>query len=335
MIPWIRTQLALADVGRIHVSGFSMFLATSGVGMTVGPADPGLIILSIYVGFTVNHMAFAANNIADLDVDRHDPSRQRSPLVAGATSPGAVRASIGMLIVLGVACAMAISCRAAVIFVLISVVTLAVSAYQKRGNPVLLDLAYAAIFPAVLLYGWLSVGAGQLSTSTLLAALALAVLALQMNLCGNLKDLEFDRSTRFRTIAKLTQTRVDSNGRVRASGGLIAYALLLQLLYGVSSVFVIAPNSPASFWAAFYATIVVGLFSTIALIRLLLGVDSIDRRGNMKFLWLNVCSFLLVVNVMTWQLTPGVALIALIALVAPALLRLLVARQVDRLSALS
>lgn len=323
---------AFIDVGRIHVSGFGAFLALSGTAMTVASAPPQLLVMSVFAGLAVNYLAFAANNLADVDVDRLDPSRRHSPLVSGSITARGVWASIVTLASVGTLGALSVSVRASTVFALLSSATVVISYYQKRGNPVIFDMAYACVFPAVLLFGWLSTGDRPPSASVACLAVGVAVLGLQMNLCGNLKDLEFDRTTRFRTLTQLTSTRVDGSGLVRSPGALVAYGLGLQVVYGavVASAGILAFPNPWIAGPLVLVSVITIAVATVSLKRLLLGLQPINGRGNMRFLWLNVVTFIVLTLAILGATAPAVSPVALSVLVLPALLRFLIGKRLEQ-----
>ncbi|WP_438854536.1 UbiA family prenyltransferase [Agromyces sp. M3QZ16-3] len=319
-----REAIALMDVGRFHASGFGIYLGLSGVTLLV--RDPSLIeyVAAGFIGLTVNHVAFAVNNLSDRDVDACDPRRRYSPLVSLQTTPLRAWASVAIASVAAIGFALSIYSPGAIYVSLLIGMTIGVSWFQKRTNPWLMDFAYACIFPLTLLVASFVVPLGARLGVPWAVCLALAALALQMNLCGNLKDLTFDSATRFRTIAKETGSRVDASGRMVLTPQFAAFAIGLQVIFYLSLILgQLDWKADSSIGIIVGVALIAGCaaLSSNDLAKLVRGRSVPNSRGNERFLWLNVIIYVGIVSAHILGISVIGFSVGLIALILPAVLR--------------
>jgi 4-hydroxybenzoate polyprenyltransferase len=216
----------------------------------------------VTLGALVNAFIFSLNDLADLPRDRQDPSRQGSPLVAGLIDP---------------ALALFLSCVLPVVMWLIinpagwtvaaesafaALIGLGayLDVYQKtspRVHPILLDSLFA-----VCMAGPIPVTVAALhlpldgSVWTLTFAFAFLCLGLN-SIGGNLKDLESDLRTGFRTVA-ISLGVTFSSGRPAYSVAYRRFVWSLWLLTSValtSTAVVAAAGHPVSLRIAVVALV--------------------------------------------------------------------------------
>lgn len=287
----------LLELGRFHTAGFAIFLVIAGVDAARDDAPAALLATFGIVAACVNHVAFAVNDLADQDVDRLDPRRAGSPLVAGRLTRAAAFWSVifagGVAVVTatGTARAELVTGGATWWTAGLVLMTAVVSYQQKRWNPLVMDMLYACVFVLSLLLVWLCTSSAERLPFDWAVPIALFALALQMNLCGNLKDLETDRGTRFRTVSLEFGARITDAGQVRFGARLTGYAWMLQAMFTLGIVIAV-PRTPLMLSIVVVA---VGC-STVLLARLTAGRTAMHERGNAGFLWVNALTFLVLVS---------------------------------------
>ena len=79
--------LSVARFGRLTAAGLGLSCVV--IGHATGAAALSLVVLIglLLVGLAFHVVAFALNDIFDLELDRTDPTRAQSPLVAAQISP--------------------------------------------------------------------------------------------------------------------------------------------------------------------------------------------------------------------------------------------------------
>jgi 4-hydroxybenzoate polyprenyltransferase len=176
---------------------------------------------------------FVLNDLVDLPRDRANPKRSRRPLVAGRISS---RVALGLsvsfpLAALMIAAASDWPATAEESFAAVLIVGAYVNIYQKMtGRPLLMDLVHATAMASPIPICSLAVlhGVTLLAWS---ATVALFLLALQLNsIVGNLKDLEPDRRTGFRTVALAFGATLAPDGTLRPGARYRRYCLSLHAL---------------------------------------------------------------------------------------------------------
>ena len=246
------------------------------------------------LGIALNHAAFAVNNISDLDQDRMHPKRRLSPLVSGVlrTRDAWISVAIVLLLSLGLYFIFTKNNIFSVgALIGLFLFTCSVSYYQKRAkSPLFMDILYSLVFVFCLNFAALPDGYSDINPAVGVSV-AMAALALQMNQCGNLKDLEQDRQTRFQTIALQFGVKIKS-GRLQATPSFAIYSWILQAAFfaAIFSLLGLVPHMPERLLLA-TAVCMVALASCLVLYRLLKGVTNVSLRGLEAYLILNCLLF--------------------------------------------
>jgi 4-hydroxybenzoate polyprenyltransferase len=237
----------------------------------------------LLVGLAFHIVAFALNDLFDLELDRTDPSRASSPLVAGQVSPaiaGLVIAGIGAasfvvdLFAFGlsgprsgtsgtVALALGYGCLAFY------------DAFSKRlPVPLVADTVQGAGWACLVWYG--AVRAGGATTATLLAALFVVGFVVIVNsVHGGLRDLRNDSERGARTAAIAFGARVVGDGvsvppRLRALAWSLQAALATVALLSPAGV-----RGGFGLWFLWYLVCLAATAAAVALLRE--GLRNVDR----------------------------------------------------------
>jgi 4-hydroxybenzoate polyprenyltransferase len=319
--------LAVARFGRLTAAGLGMSCVV--IGHASGEASLTLVVLIglLLVGLGFHVVAFALNDLFDLEVDRTDPTRAQSPLVAGQITP----------LVSGLA--IAGTCLLSFIVDLLvfglsgsrgsSTGTLALAAgfaclafydaYSKRlPVPLVTDTVQGLGWACLVWYG--GERAGGATVATLFAAVFVVGFVVIVNAVhGGVRDLHNDIARGVRTAAIAFGAKVDGEGvtvppRLRAlawlvQGGLALVALLSPL--GVSGGF--------GLWAVWYLLCLTA--TAVAVVLLGEGLRSVDRvvrfhnigAAHILALWLPLTAMTAMYGGL------GHGLLALLAMVVPML----------------
>jgi 4-hydroxybenzoate polyprenyltransferase len=211
---------AFARFGRLTAAGLGLSCVVIGHATGRLALSLGVLIALLAVGLAFHIVAFALNDLFDLELDRTDPSRARSPLVTGQVSPattGIVIAAVGAasfvvdLMVFGlsgprssssgtVALALGYGCLGFY------------DAYSKRLQmPLIADTVQGAGWACLVWYG--GVRGGGATGATLLAALFVVGFVIIVNsVHGGLRDLRNDSERGARTAAIAFGARVVGDG---------------------------------------------------------------------------------------------------------------------------
>jgi 4-hydroxybenzoate polyprenyltransferase len=267
--------LAFARFGRLTAAGLGMSCVV--IGHATGAASLTLVVLIglLLVGLAFHIVAFALNDLFDLDLDRTDPNRTQSPLVAGQIS--SLESGI----------AIAATCIASFVVDLLffglsgprsgSVGTLALAAgyvclafydaYSKRlPVPLLADAVQGLGWACLVWYG--GVRAGGATAATLLAGLFVVGFVVIVNsVHGGLRDLHNDSARGARTAAIAFGAKAVGDG-VSVPPGLRWLAWLLQ--GALALVAVLAPlgvQGGSGLWWVWYLLCITATATAILLLR--------------------------------------------------------------------
>lgn len=254
------------NLTRLHTAGWESLMFVLGpILVGRGLASRSVALLAC-LGLLINAFIFVVNDLADLPRDRLDPAKERSPLVSGSISLGF---ALALALVLPLVMWMLIAIdnwpvRSQLGFILMLALGAWLCVNQKtmeRIHPVVLDCLFAVTMAAPVPVSIEAIGE-QVSTEAWLVTWAIAVLTFMLNsVGGNLKDLESDLDTGFRTSAIAFGVRVEE-GRVvftRAYGSLLIGGGLLASLPIVASGVLFVRNQPAAFGAAALGLLAVGM----------------------------------------------------------------------------
>jgi 4-hydroxybenzoate polyprenyltransferase len=275
--------LFVARFGRLTAAGLGMSCVV--IGHATGGARLSLVVLIglLLVGLLFHVVAFALNDIFDLELDRTEPTRALGPLVAGQITPMAAG------IVVAVTCAASFvvdlaffglsgprSSSAGTVALASGYACLAFyDAFSKRlPVPLVADAMQGVGWACLVWYG--GVRAGGATAATLLAALFVVGFVVIVNAVhGGLRDLNNDSARGVRTAAIMFGARVAGDGvsvppRLRGLAWLLQGALALIALLsplGVSGGF--------GLWTVWYLL----CLATTAAAALLLreGLRSVER----------------------------------------------------------
>lgn len=227
----------IALLMRIHTAGFEGLIFVLGPLLAGWRGSAAQFTTLWSLAVLVDGFIFALNDVIDLPHDRQNPARSRSPLVDGRVS---VRTALALAVSLPLAATAIVMAsdwpiEAEVSFVSMLVLGAIVDLYQKvTDHPMIMDLLYAtamalplpvctrALFPRIPMIVWC-------------ATLAAFLLALQLNsVAGNLKDLQSDQRTGFRTVAVSLGASISSGGTLVAGARYRRYCWILQAMTSVA-----------------------------------------------------------------------------------------------------
>jgi 4-hydroxybenzoate polyprenyltransferase len=275
--------LAVARFGRLTAAGLGMSCVV--IGHATGGAGLPLVVLIglLLVGLMFHVVAFALNDIYDLELDRTEPTRALSPLVAGQISP------------LGAGLIVAATCAASFVVDLLffglsgprsgSAGTVALAAgyaclafydaFSKRlPVPLVADTVQGVGWACLVWYG--GVRAGGATAATLLAGLFVIGFVVIVNAVhGGIRDLHNDSTRGARTAAIAFGARVVGDGvsvprRLRALAWLLQGALALVALLSPLGV-----RGGFGLWAVWYLLCLATTAAAVLLLRE--GLRSVDR----------------------------------------------------------
>lgn len=309
----------IASLLRIHTAGFEALVFVLGplIGGWRGKAWEFVALWSI--GIIVNSYIFVLDDLVDLPHDRANPKRSRRPLVDGRVS---ARVALGLSISFPLAALMiaAISgwpSQAEVPFAAVLIVAAFVNIYhQVTRRPLLMDLLYATAMASPIPICSLAV-LHSLTLLTWSATAALFLLALQLNsVAGNLKDLEPDRRTGFRTVALAFGAALAPDGTLRPGSRYRRYCWGLQSLTWLALALALAEAvraRPAWEIAAIaLAALIASAVGTRDLARLLSGARRPSQTGREPYFAAEFAVLLLAVAVHS-HLAPFLAALGLLA----------------------
>ena len=237
----------VATLVRFSALGGSMILPLVGVASAAGGSSLPTVVFGAAVGAGFHVFAYVLNDVVDLPIDRTDPRRARSPLVAGVVgTPAALALAIAMLVVAMLAAAQAgIAAVAA-----LGAAALGLAAYDLLGKrtrwPLLADVVQAIGWASLVLAGaWLAGSPTPLSLA--LAAYVIGFIVLANGVHGALRDLENDTSHGLVTTAAMLGATATPDGRRHLPRRVMAYALALQLaLLAVTGAAILVANGSAT-----------------------------------------------------------------------------------------
>lgn len=237
---------AVARFGRLTAAGLGLSCVVIGHASSGTPLTAGVLAGLLLVGLAFHIVAFALNDLFDLELDRTDPSRAGNPLVAGQITPVAAGAVIIAVCVASFVVDIALfglsgprsSLDGAVALGAGYACLVGYDAFSKRlPVPVVADAVQGVGWACLVWYG--AVRGGGAGRATLLAALFVLGFVVIVNAVhGGLRDLHNDSRRGARTTAiALGATIVD--GSVRVPPLLRGFAWLLQ--GGLAAIALLAP----------------------------------------------------------------------------------------------
>jgi 4-hydroxybenzoate polyprenyltransferase len=269
---------------RLHTAGFEGLVFV--LGPLISHHAPAGLVAYWFTGVLINGYIFALNDLVDLPKDRLNPARARSPLVTGVVSE---RAALLYSIVLplsatAIVVAMDWPASAAGPFVLMLLLGALVNVYQKAtGRPLVMDLLFATTMAAPLPVT-AQAAAGRVPMMVWAAALLLFLASLQLNsIAGNLKDLESDLLTGFRTVAVSMGARCGPDGTLLPGRAYARYCWILSGLVALSGAVLVtaaAWGRPGAMSLSAAAVVVVCVWGGASLRTLLSGTRRPSPRGQ-------------------------------------------------------
>src|ERR1035437_1761798 len=231
---------AAVNLFRLHTAGWEILVFLSGPLLVRSHRDYATWFVLALLAVMVNAFIFVLNDLADLPRDRLDPSRRHSPLVSKAVNPAtALALSVALPICMWVIIDIDDWSRSAsTAFALCVLLGAYLDVFQKtpkRIHPVILDLLFAAAMAAPIIVGIAAVRE-QIPTSAWLLAASFLGLCLALNsIGGNLKDIDSDLKTGFRTVAIALGVRMVDH-RIDSSRTYTGYTCVLSLVIAGSFV---------------------------------------------------------------------------------------------------
>jgi 4-hydroxybenzoate polyprenyltransferase len=292
---------ATLNLLRLHTAGFEGFVFTAGPLLNGSPGTLGDYAILWLLGILVTGYIFALNDVIDLPHDRMNPARTGSPLVTGAISErAALLWSVTLpLIAVAIVAVQEWPVPALVSFSLLLALGGAVNLYQKvTAHPLVMDVLFAVTMavPLPIAARAMSDSVGPAVWS---ATALLFFLALQLNsIAGNLKDLESDRRTGFRTVA-IAFGAVLAEGRLVPGRAYSRYCWAISatiVITGAISLYVILRHAPPVTWIVCAITMIsVMAWGMHSLHRLLSGVRPPSPRGREPYFAAGFLIFLVAV----------------------------------------
>jgi 4-hydroxybenzoate polyprenyltransferase len=265
---------AVARFGRLTAAGLGMSSVVIGHATAGGRLPLSVLIGLLLVGLTFHVVAFALNDLFDLELDRTDPTRAGSPLVRGAITPLAAGIVIGALAVTsfvldwlffgvsgprgGVAGTVALAAGyACLVFY---------DAFSKQlPVPLVADAVQGLGWACLVWYGAVR-GGGATTGTTLAAGFVLGFVVIVNAVHGGLRDLRNDSRRGVRTAAIVFGATLQGDV-VTIPPLLFGLAWLIQA--GLAAVAVLSPLGVAGgpgWWVVWY---LVALASTALAVWLL------------------------------------------------------------------
>ena len=280
--------LSVARFGRLTAAGLGLSCvvighATGGAGLTLT-----VLIGLLLVGLCFHVVAFVLNDIFDLELDRTDPTRVQSPLVAGQISP------LGAGLVVAAACALSFvvdllffglsgsrSGTSGTVALAAGYACLAFyNGYSKRlPIPLAADTVQGVGWACLVWYG--GVRGGGTTAATLLAALFVVGFVVLVNAVHKgLRDLGNDSARGARTAATAFGARVVGDGvsvppRLRGVAWLVQGALALVALLSPLGI-----KGGFGLWAAWYLLCLATTVAAMLLLREGLRSVHVSQRLN-------------------------------------------------------
>jgi 4-hydroxybenzoate polyprenyltransferase len=229
-------------------------LAGAGAGAipyTIGPlmagASFGVLVTMFGLGVVVHVLACSLNDMADLELDRQHPKRQRSPLVAGTLSGH--QALLGVTVQSGLVAALLIVVRGPVGASLATIVIITaygyVNIFQKRSRLVpayVMDDLFGLVSGAPVIATLYLTGFRPTASDWAIAC-SIACLSIVLNaVSGNLKDLPHDLDYGVRTTVLELGVRLGSDG-ISFTPRYRVYVMTAQLGATVTAVLAAAVGS--------------------------------------------------------------------------------------------
>jgi len=224
--------LQFARFLRTDTLGASVTMVLLGAATASSKLTPAMVPGLVAVAVSFHVYAYVLNDVVDLPIDRTDPRRRNSPLVAGQISTAAALAfalvQIPVLALLIVLIGGGFSA-----FVALGVLVAAVTIYDLWGKrspmPPMTDLVQGVAWGAL---GWLAAeftgGAGR--WTVVLALYFLAFIMLANGVHGSIRDLANDSRHGARTTATWFAAVSDGSGAVKVEGRYLGYAMTLQIV---------------------------------------------------------------------------------------------------------
>ncbi|HVB45671.1 MAG TPA: UbiA family prenyltransferase [Streptosporangiaceae bacterium] len=271
-----------ADFLRLRLLGITLGAALIGT-VTLRPSPSWRMMAVLLVAFFFHIASYVLNDVADIEVDRENPHRARSPLVASK-----VRLSTAVLVGVGaIIAAFAVDLAAVGRFGL-RTVTLAVAfaglvGYDFAGKRVRLapvtDSLQGLGWGALVCYGALALGSPS-AVTLLIAVYVVIAITLINGVHGALRDVASDLESRASTTALLLGARPGSASGPVVPRSLRVYAWAFQ---GALAVVVLAgidagTPSGAGGWVAAIMAAAFILVSCFFLQRMLHPGDPLHRR---------------------------------------------------------
>jgi 4-hydroxybenzoate polyprenyltransferase len=219
---------------RLHTAGWEILVFLSGPLLVRAHSDYVTWVVLAVLAVMVNSFIFVLNDLADLPRDRLDPSRTNSPLVSKAVSSAtALTLAVALPVCMWVIIAADNWSRpASVAYALCMLLGAYLDVFQKTSkmvHPLILDLLFAIAMAAPTIVG-IAAARERIPTVAWLFAAAFVALCLALNsIGGNLKDIESDLSTGFRTVAVALGVRMVGQ-RIDFSRAYVAYARALSVV---------------------------------------------------------------------------------------------------------
>ncbi|MBW3605833.1 MAG: UbiA family prenyltransferase [Actinobacteria bacterium] len=220
---------------RLVSAAASVVFVCLGVATATDPTVAAML-WAVAVGLPFHVFAFASNDVVDLPIDRTDPRRARSPLVAGVISPQValvvalahLPVAFLALLVAGGGAASGSLAGAAVGLMLYNLVG------KRLGVPLVADLGQGAAFALLVVVG-AALGSGPTHATWWVAAYVAIHVALVNGIHGALRDAENDAVRGARTTALLLGASASPREGIAVPAavrrwGVVLQAVLLGLL---------------------------------------------------------------------------------------------------------
>ena len=251
---------AIARFGRLTAAGLGLSSVVIGHATAGGSLGLSVLIGLLLVGLAFHIVAFALNDLFDLDLDRTDPTRAASPLVAGQITPrtaGIVIAAVAVDSFVLEWIWFGVSPIAASALSLGYVGLVFYDAFSKTlPVPLVADAVQGAGWACLVWYG--AIRGGGSSRATLLCALFVVGFVVIVNAVhGGLRDLRNDSRRGARTAAIVFGARLDGDN-VTVPRMLLGLAWLLQAaLVGLAVVAPFGIRGGFGWWVLWYAVVLV------------------------------------------------------------------------------
>jgi 4-hydroxybenzoate polyprenyltransferase len=219
----------VTQLGRTALLGTTYIFVLLGVASGSGAANAGVLVVTLLATTAYHFAVYAANDVADLEIDRSQPRRAPSPLVQGLVSARAVAFGAGASALVAVAVA-ALQGAAPLIWMLIALALLLVyDAFGKRARwPLTTDVIQGFGWAALVYYGASASGEPTGATAWVGAYVVLAIVLIN-GIHGSLRDLPNDAAAGARTTALALGARPNARGGAQTTPLLDVYALTVQV----------------------------------------------------------------------------------------------------------